>query len=604
MLALLNYTGRQLQPAYNPEDAIPMSLNFAPNQAIVQGQVVAAFTGVSTSDVQTITVDAVSGTFTLSIKGLDNATYTTAALAFNISTTLLTTAIDALLESAGYHLATVVITGGVGASGGGTPYAITFGGAMANYVLPLMTATATLSGGGATATVVHTTSGVTQGTMTAYNGTKITDPTTGPTITDINTGGAFAGGGTAQVETATAAITTITTAAGVATLLVTAAGMNGSPKTYSVAVAAADTATQVAVKLCSAMNGDTGSGHFNDMFTAANVGAVITVTAKTTAANDSTLAITVTNGTCAGLTTAVSAITTPGDVGVTAEVATMTVVGTIASSYANVIVTAAALVGTPKTYAVPVTAGWTADQLATAIRAALNADSALTTYYTVGGSTSAIILTQRIMTGNDGTLNIAIANGNSAGVTTAATSANTTTGVASSIDYAICYTFVNALGGETLPSPVTLHSLADGKTAFSAAPAEIALPTGAAGINYYVDGMLAAQATTVVACNITNFSASLASIATPRTNTAFAKTDGSQIPVGLAPANFKTDALGRVTYGNVPMLPPFIRKDLSVPVYVLGFFFTQDLTGLDANAVSVLGRLVAGTTSTGVLYLR
>jgi hypothetical protein len=168
--------------------------------------------------------------------------------------------------------------------------------------------------------------------------------------------------------------------------------------------------------------------------------------------------------------------------------------------------------------------------------------------------------------------------------------------------YGVAYTYTNALGGETLPSPVVLHTLASGKTSFTAAPAEGAMPAGATGINYYVDGQLCAQATSVVALQISNFG-TLTGTNAPSVSTAFVATDGSQIPVGIAPANFKTDALGRVIYGNVPLLPPFISNDLSVPVYVQGFFFTQDLVNLDAYAVGVLGRLVAGNSTTGVIHV-
>jgi hypothetical protein len=169
--------------------------------------------------------------------------------------------------------------------------------------------------------------------------------------------------------------------------------------------------------------------------------------------------------------------------------------------------------------------------------------------------------------------------------------------------YGVAYTYTTAAGGETLPSPVTLHALVSGKTSFTAAPAEGAMPAGATGINYYVDGQLCAQATSIAALQISNFG-TLTGTNAPNVNTAFVAADGSQIPVGIAPANFKTDALGRVIYGNVPLLPPFISNDLSVPVYVKGFFFTQDLLNLDANAVAALGRLVSGTTSTGVIYIR
>jgi hypothetical protein len=360
-IALLNYTGKQLIPAYNAEDTIPISQNFVPNLTISQGQVVASIQNATTNDVQTLTINATGGTFTMSMVGVDGNSYTTAALPWNIATGPLVTALTALAESAGFHLAVPTITGGPGGTG---PLVVTSGGTAASYPMPLATTTASLTGGAGTAVNVHTTTGCTIGKLTAYNGTKIANPTTVPTVADSATAGSF-------------------------------------------------------VALSS---------------------------------------------------------------------------------------------------------------------------------------------------------------------------------------YGVAYTYTNALGGETLPSPVVLHTLASGKTSFTAAPAEGAMPTGATGINYYVDGQLCAQATAVTALQISNFT-TLAGINAPSVNTAFVATDGSQIPVGIAPANFKTDALGRVVYGNVPLLAPFITNDLTVPVYVIGFFFTQDLVGLDANAVSILGRLVGGTISTGVLRM-
>ncbi len=112
----------------------------------------------------------------------------------------------------------------------------------------------------------------------------------------------------AQVETATVA-GTITTA-GNAAVIVTAAGMTGSPATLSVATALTDTASMVATKIRTAMEADAGISAF---FTIGGTGADIVLTRKAAAANDATMNVSIDNGTCAGLTTAAtSADTTAG----------------------------------------------------------------------------------------------------------------------------------------------------------------------------------------------------------------------------------------------------------------------------------------------------
>ena len=106
---------------------------------------------VSTSEVQTVTVDATGGTFTLTWNGT-----TTTALAFDISAVDFTTAMDAITDSVG----DCVVTGGPGAAGGGTPYTLTWSAGKGNVPAPT-TDPALLTGGAGTATVATTTAGVT-----------------------------------------------------------------------------------------------------------------------------------------------------------------------------------------------------------------------------------------------------------------------------------------------------------------------------------------------------------------------------------------------------------------------------------------------------------
>ena len=118
----------------------------------------------------------------------------------------------------------------------------------------------------------------------------------------------------------------------------------------------------------------------------------------------------------------------------TAQVETATIAGTITTAgNVSVVVTASGMIGSPKTILVPVLVDDNASAIATKIRTALNADIALKTLYTVGGTTTSVVLTAINKVANDSTLNIAVADGTSVGVTTAASSANTTAGDAGTI---------------------------------------------------------------------------------------------------------------------------------------------------------------------------
>lgn len=103
--------------------------------------------------------------------------------------------------------------------------------------------------------------------------------------------------GVYQVETAVV-VGTITLA-GNATVTVTAAGMTGSPKAISVAVALNDTDAQVAAKIRTALAAD---ADVSAMFTVGGTGANVTLTRLESAANDATLNIAYDNDTCTGLT--------------------------------------------------------------------------------------------------------------------------------------------------------------------------------------------------------------------------------------------------------------------------------------------------------------
>ncbi len=192
--------------------------------------------------------------------------------------------------------------------------------------------------------------------------------------------------GDKQVETATVVGTIEAAGAGDVEVIVTAAGMDNSPKTVTVAVANDDTASEVAGKIRAALALDADVDGF---FTITGSDAEVILTAKAAAANDATMNISIDNGTSDGLTAALtSEDTTAGN----------------APDDANAI--------------------------AGKIRTALAADEDVAELFDVSGATDAVILTAKTPLANDATLNIAIDNGTCAGITTAATSANTTAGVA------------------------------------------------------------------------------------------------------------------------------------------------------------------------------
>ena len=134
----------------------------------------------------------------------------------------------------------------------------------------------------------------------------------------------------------------------------------------------------------------------------------------------------------------------------TAQVETATAAGTIGTAgNAEVVFTAADVTGSPITLSVAVAASATASEWADTVRTALAANTAISTYYTISGSGADIVAThkgtiQHTIQGtstpaypaNDATLNISLDNDTCTGITTAATSANTTAGVASAGVYA------------------------------------------------------------------------------------------------------------------------------------------------------------------------
>jgi len=149
----------------------------------------------------------------------------------------------------------------------------------------------------------------------------------------------------------------------------------------------------------------------------------------------------------------------------TAQVETATAAGTIGTAgNASVTVTAAGMTGSPKLVSVAVAASDTAATWAGKVRTALAADTDVTALFTVGGTTTAISLTRLansrvVIPADDATLNIALDNGTCTGITPAASSANTTAGVAST--GALIYDGDGKdFEGVTIPAILTLKGMA------------------------------------------------------------------------------------------------------------------------------------------------
>jgi hypothetical protein len=75
--------------------------------------------------------------------------------------------------------------------------------------------------------------------------------------------------------------------------------------------------------------------------------------------------------------------------------------------------------------------------------------------------------------------------------------------------------------------------------------------------------------------------------------------DGTQNPTGILRYPCVTDASGNITIGG-----DLTVTYLTAPMAYMGDFYCQDLSGLDANAVTKLsGRVVEGTVTHGILHM-
>lgn len=327
---------------------------------------------------------------------------------------------------------------------GGTGATVTLTGKAAlpnDLTLNISIANGTASGLTDALTSVHTTAGINgTGTRQVETATVVGTITKGGkakvTVTDKNHAGSPLAilvdvAGTKQVETATVKLDKdVMVAGGNAAVIVTCTGMQNSPKTIQVAVAGTkqqETATCVGVITLAGTVKVTLTSKYHkagfifyapvllnddasaialairtqlalepvilENYTVAGATDKVILVAKYPVANDALLNIAIANGTCTGVTAAASSANT--------------------------------------------TAGVQADstfQVAAKIRAALLADADIahvdTGFLTVGGSGDKVTLTAKTCVANVANLNISIADNTCDGITTAATSVNTTAGVA------------------------------------------------------------------------------------------------------------------------------------------------------------------------------
>jgi predicted secreted protein len=112
------------------------------------------------------------------------------------------------------------------------------------------------------------------------------------------------GTGSVQVETATVVGTIDPAGAGNALVVVTAAGMTGSPLSLDVPVANNDTASLVGGKIRTFIANDATAAAVRTMFEVSGTGANVVLTRKIPMENDATLNIRIDDGTSTGLTNA------------------------------------------------------------------------------------------------------------------------------------------------------------------------------------------------------------------------------------------------------------------------------------------------------------
>lgn len=150
-------------PAFNPEDALLVSVNLAPSTTFAKGTILSQVSA-SANEVHTITITGTptGGTFTVSgVNPITGASWTTGNIAYNAAASAVASAIAAVAGVGTY-------TGGGGALPG-TAVTITYSGVLAGIPVAPVTTSASLTGGTSPAiAVTRTTTGATAGTYSAF----------------------------------------------------------------------------------------------------------------------------------------------------------------------------------------------------------------------------------------------------------------------------------------------------------------------------------------------------------------------------------------------------------------------------------------------------
>lgn len=79
--------------------------------------------------------------------------------------------------------------------------------------------------------------------------------------------------------------------------------------------------------------------------------------------------------------------------------------------------------------------------------------------------------------------------------------------------------------------------------------------------------------------------------------------DGSQVPKAIAKYDMTTDAAGDIAYSISASSGEWGQTTRSAPVYFKGIFKCEQLIGLDAGAVTIMGHLWNGSITTGIFEL-
>lgn len=194
-------TNDELQPYLDSLDAFKLPVLFGPNLTLAKGTILGQLTATSANDVQTLTITGTptGGTLTLNVtnpltnaqlglQGAFQAVQPTLLINYNDTNAIIQTAANLV-----WGVGNVTVTGGVLP---GTPIVFTFGGALANTPVALMTvATNALTGGSTPAgAIVHTTTGRMATTYAKFDSTVVTAPTTAPTVAANGAGSTFGAG--------------------------------------------------------------------------------------------------------------------------------------------------------------------------------------------------------------------------------------------------------------------------------------------------------------------------------------------------------------------------------------------------------------------------